>query len=82
MCVLGGTTWLGGRFLGLSCSGAQYVVMQALVSFSDTSDSVLNDLQNAVVTLKKSITETSVIATRYVPLPLRPLHVDHTLSML
>lgn len=46
--------------------GGYYValILQALVSFSNSSDSVLSDLQGAVVILKKSITETSVIATR------------------
>ena len=41
-----------------------FFILQALVSFSNSSDSVLNDLQGIVVVLKKSITETSVIATR------------------
>lgn len=54
-----------GIFLDGLCGGHDvFCCFQALVSFFDSSESVLNDLQGAVVQLRKSVTETSVIATR------------------
>lgn len=39
-------------------------LFQALLSFQETLDSVLNDLQGMIVIMKKAVTEVSVIATR------------------